>query len=368
MFRWYCGWLASACLLAAGCTSIGPGESVTFQPGVCHRVGDNGDWIITIRAGVYSKSWLNRLEPDLIRIMEAHKLIPDSEEARIFAARLAPFLDDHPRGKVIRLAVAGTVQPLRASNVAGLVEDRLVVSSAQFAQARAEAGPADGWLTFRAVLSAGDQREFIGRAQIVENHGLTVVSDIDDTIKITDVNNTERMLKNTFLLPFQPVPDMAPLYSRWATDEGASFHYLSESPLELHAPLAEFLGNAGYPPGTIELREIDWEGSRIRGFLKIAAAPRAFKLNAIERMIGELPERRYVLVGDSSQHDPEVYGEVARRHPDQVLRIFIRDVTCQPPEDPRYREAFNGLRPDMWRIFREPIEIKGAFPQRADAQ
>ncbi len=351
-------------LAAAGCTSVSPTESITFQPGVCHKLPDSDQWAITVRAGVYSRSFLNSLEPHIVKYMEAHRIIPNDAEAQTFEARTAPFLDDHPKGKVIRVAVTGKVQPLKPSDAAGLVQDRILLNSDEVARLRSESGTSAGWVTFRAVLSKGDRRDFTGRAQILDDQGLTVISDIDDTIKITEVNNTPHMLKNTFLLAFRPVPGMAPLYAKWTAERGAAFHYLSESPLELHDPLVEFLAASGYPPGTMDLREIDWEGSRIRAFLKIVAAPPDFKIKSIQRMIDELPNRRYVLIGDSSQHDPEVYGETARRYRRQVQRILIRDVTCQGPDDPRYQAAFDGLPRTLWQVFRDPSEIADALPRQ----
>jgi phosphatidate phosphatase APP1 len=39
-----------------------------------------------------------------------------------------------------------------------------------------------------------------------------------------------------------------------------------------------------------------------------------------------LPRRKFILVGDSGEKDPEVYRVMQRLFPDQVLKIYIRDV------------------------------------------
>jgi len=38
------------------------------------------------------------------------------------------------------------------------------------------------------------------------------------------------------------------------------------------------------------------------------------------------PERKFILVGDSGEKDPEVYREIKKKFPNQVQEIKIRDV------------------------------------------
>ena len=65
------------------------------------------------------------------------------------------------------------------------------------------------------MLRNGDQRVFIGDVSLFGKAGMTVISDIDDTIKITQVRDRRAALRNTFLEPFAPVPGMAKVYSGW---------------------------------------------------------------------------------------------------------------------------------------------------------
>ena len=51
-----------------------------------------------------------------------------------------------------------------------------------------------------------------------------------------------------------------------------------------------------------------------------------YKTGVIERILADFPRRRFLLVGDSGEQDPEIYGAIARKHPEQVERIFIRNV------------------------------------------
>ena len=78
----------------------------------------------------------------------------------------------------------------------------------------------------------------------------------------------------------------------------------------------------------------------------------------IETLLQRYPQRRFVLIGDSGDHDPEVYGVVARRFPRQVWRIFIHDVTNEPPISDRYRRAFEGVPANVWQVFTDARELR----------
>ena len=74
----------------------------------------------------------------------------------------------------------------------------------------------------------------------------------------------------------------------------------------------------------------------------------------IQQLLQTYPDRRFVLVGDSGEKDPEVYASVARKHPDQIARIFIRDVTDEPADSPRYQSCFAELPAELWQVFDDP--------------
>ena len=89
--------------------------------------------------------------------------------------------------------------------------------------------------------------------------------------------------------------------------------------------------------------------------LNVLSSPERYKRRTIEPLLQQLPRRTFVLVGDSGQHDPEVFGELARRYPRQVRRVFIRDVGRSTTA--RYREAFNGIDRNAWQVFSDPATL-----------
>ena len=91
--------------------------------------------------------------------------------------------------------------------------------------------------------------------------------------------------------------------------------------------------------------------------LSLFADPEKYKPKLIEPLLKKFPQRQFVLVGDSGERDPEIYGALARKFPDQIKHIFIRDVTPQQTGKERYRAAFRNLTADDWTVFREPGEL-----------
>ena len=56
----------------------------------------------------------------------------------------------------------------------------------------------------------------------------------------------------------------------------------------------------------------------------------------------------------SGLRDPEIYADIARKFPNQVIGILIRNVTEETANAPRYRKTFKGIKPELWQVFDEP--------------
>ena len=83
-----------------------------------------------------------------------------------------------------------------------------------------------------------------------------------------------------------------------------------------------------------------------------------------EQIMDEFPGRRFLLVGDSGERDPEVYTSIARRHPGQVRGVIIRRVTGHMPEaktSRRLERLARRLPRGEFRVFTDPDEIRKVF-------
>ncbi|KAI0966097.1 hypothetical protein F4678DRAFT_476213 [Xylaria arbuscula] len=190
--------------------------------------------------------------------------------------------------------------------------------------------------------------------------GWGLISDIDDTIKITQTSDPIGILRTTFLDEPQPTAGMPELYKHihGLVGESSSWFYLSASPYNLYPFLRDFR-EAHYPHGTIILRDSSWMS--IQGLLTtLTLGTEDYKVDRMEKIHDWLPRRKMICVGDSTQTDPEAYGEIYRRHPEWVKAIFIRKVEdiaaigIESKNEPeRFEKAFEGVPRDVWHVFSE---------------
>jgi phosphatidate phosphatase APP1 len=153
-----------------------------------------------------------------------------------------------------------------------------------------------------------------------------IISDIDDTVMITALPRPFVALWNTFgrrEAARRPVPGMAALYRMIASENpNCVVVYVSTGPWNVAPAIDGFLSRHGYPPGPLLLT--DW-GPTTDGWFR---SGRAHKRTELHRLITELPQVSWILVGDDGQHDPELYCEVAHETPDRVRAIAIRELTA----------------------------------------
>lgn len=143
-----------------------------------------------------------------------------------------------------------------------------------------------------------------------EPEGWAVVSDVDDTIKITQTSDPIGILRSTFLDEPTPVSGMPELYA-WLHDRlgpGSPFFYLSASPYNLYPFLSAFR-DMYFPHGQLILRDQSWVS--VPGLLSnLTLGTEEYKVSRLAKVHAWLPKRRMILIGDSTQSDPEAYGDV----------------------------------------------------------
>lgn len=196
-----------------------------------------------------------------------------------------------------------------------------------------------------------------------EPHGWAVISDIDDTIKITQTNDPLGILRSTFVSEPTPVTGMPELYAyiKDILTPGAPFFYLSASPYNLYPFLRDFR-ETYYPHGQLILRDASW--MTIPGLLSnLTLGTQEYKVDRIKKVHRWLPQRKLICIGDSTQTDPESYGEIYRTFPGWVKLILIRKVkdiasvgTAEKNEPKRFEVAFKGVPRETWHVFEDPSE------------
>ena len=313
-------------------------EQLIIFPGYAIRQ-DDGQWAASMRAWVFElggkslwRSLLIESLGDSVSIAET-----DSERRAILERRLRWFLADNERFKRLVLKVQDKKIDLPRTKADGHSLGEFTFGAD---------GDSPGWQN---IHFTQDRREQIAHEVIecVEPEGYSVISDIDDTIKISQVADKSALLRNTFTEPFSPVPGIATLYQHWLA-EGLSFHYVSASPWQLYPELDAFMRAEGFPRGSVHLRNFRLKDRAIMSFLQ---SSREYKRVCIEKIINDFPLRRFILVGDTGEYDPEIYAEMAGRYPQQVAAVLLRHVSSDKPNDPRYGALYSQHAQLFWRVF-----------------
>lgn len=164
-----------------------------------------------------------------------------------------------------------------------------------------------------------------------ENARFGIISDIDDTVLWTNVTNKLNMLlilARSNAHTRKPFKGVAAFYRALRDgaggDEGNPMFYVSNSPWHLYTPLVDFLTVQDIPLGPLLLRELGMKS------LLPSGVRHSHKLEKIEHILRTFPDLQFILIGDSGEHDPEIYAEVVKNHPRQIRAIYIRSVNPDP--------------------------------------
>ena len=162
-----------------------------------------------------------------------------------------------------------------------------------------------------------------------ETARFVVISDIDDTVMHTGVANKIKMFWRLFAQDAESrvaFPGVASLYNALldgpAGDEYNPILYVSRGPWGIYDMLDAFFKAHNIPIGPILfLREwnVTWRSPLPR-------RAEDHKQDLIRKMLELYDDLPFVLIGDSGQHDPEIYADVVRENPGRVLAVYIRDV------------------------------------------
>ena len=199
-------------------------------------------------------------------------------------------------------------------------------------QSRSIVTDASGHFVLRAALPfipthirvlASENLSAAKEIRIVDPSGVSLISDIDDTVKHSAIaNGAKEMFRNTFVreLSELTVDGVSSWYSELAR-MGVDIHYVSNAPWQLYPLLERFFKMVGLPPGSFHMKQYS-------GMLQGIFEPTAERKRAsLERILEDFPERKFILVGDSGEADLEVYTGIVLTNPGRILGIFIRDVT-----------------------------------------
>ena len=156
-----------------------------------------------------------------------------------------------------------------------------------------------------------------------------VISDIDDTILHTGVTSflKWRLIKNSLFknahnrISLEGAPKLyRDLHAGKKGNEQNPIIYLSNSPWNLYQYLKLFLQVNDFPKGPILLRHFRTP------FDKTLKPEKPHKQKEIINILNTYPHLNFILIGDSGEHVPAIYTEIAAQYPDRIMAIYLRSV------------------------------------------
>lgn len=156
-----------------------------------------------------------------------------------------------------------------------------------------------------------------------------VISDVDDTIMHTGLTSRFKwqVAKNTIFkraekrVPLEGAADFYQMLKKGDSgDECNPIFYVSHGPWNLYRYLELFLEKNNFPKGPILLRDF------VNPFAKKYKPEKPQKQMEIINLLKTYPKLPFILIGDSGEHDPDIYIEIAEAHPERILAIYMRSV------------------------------------------
>ncbi|KAM3549211.1 hypothetical protein MY1884_008841 [Beauveria asiatica] len=172
-------------------------------------------------------------------------------------------------------------------------------------------------------------------AYLVPPRGVTVVSDIDDILRVTKIYKPKEGLLNSFARPFTAWEDMPVIYSNWGRG-----HIWTLS-----------LGRTLRARDTRPLNFTNVkETLHIRRYL-------------LDRFFQTFPNRTFVLVADTSNVDvmKAAYPAMYKDYPGQVSCILLRNTTATDADDklPYDTKGFKDIPQENYMFFKVPSDLTG---------
>ena len=357
-------WLAGIFLLLVNARVIAAensGLQVVFFPSIA-VVSDNGQGTMTVQGRVFTSA--TGAHAGLVRLtaqwISTRRKVQVKRTDEPFRSRARQFFSDGRRNARVSIRFGARTIDLPASDASGYFHAMVPISADELKSAR------DGVISFVSVTSSASGQSAPGTATLVPRDAMVVVTDMDDTIKDTNVLDRASAELNTFVNPFRPVAGMPETYRNWNSAAGAKlhFHVVSAGPWQLYKPLKEFTDAENFPSFTWDMRPVDIGFNPVTALRELHPGPDVIfrhKVAKIRALLGLMPNS-VVLIGDSAEQDPEVYAEIAKACPDRVAAVFIREIPGARERD--YDALFRhgaGVKPQRYRTASElPMTLADA--------
>jgi phosphatidate phosphatase APP1 len=303
--------------------------------------------VVSVEGKVYKpekKPLLRKLALEVLEDLAGLDVNDDNMDLSTFNDRMDKFIVDDESNVPVKLKILGTTKTF-STDIKGHFKGSITIKKSKIKDSQ----------IFPEVLNHPNPKNIIAnKITLIPNNGIAVISDIDDTIRITNMKNSKEMIANAFFYPFRPIPGMSDLYS-YMKDKAINFFYVSATFSQFLVPLISFLEDNNYPIGQFFMKFVSFDD--LSFFSHATDAPTSIKPPYLEEIWTTFQQKKFIVIGDDGESDPEIYGDFARKHPDSVVGIFIHHMDpFAIIDDERFKVAFRDL-PDIAYVFKDPEEL-----------
>lgn len=321
-------------------------EDVILYPTYLYLDKSASEYKVKIHLHVFKKKENSIKRKILIQELEKYLKVSDEDNSKIFQERIRSFLVDNKRGKRVSVRVLGQDYALKETEANGRSITEIKIPKKSILENTNQ-------IEVNVNSSSRNKKEYKGKIWIIPEDSTCVISDVDDTIKLSDVRNKKKLLENSFIKPFEKISGMNDYYSS-LTSNVSCFLFVSASPWQMYNHLSKFFLDEKFPESIYFMKDIrlkDWS------VLNLFESPDNYKIQKIEPILKEWKNVKFILVGDSGEKDPEAYATLFRKYPDQIKKIYIRVAYDENLEE-RIKRVFSGIEKDKYFFFKDPREIK----------
>jgi hypothetical protein len=155
-----------------------------------------------------------------------------------------------------------------------------------------------------------------------------IISDIDDTIKMTDVLGSKTTVIFNSLFNAQAFSGMSELYQEMTKNDDTIIYYITGSPKIIKFKVDDFLEGNHFPQTQNLILKDEINDNTYE-----------YKTEVIRELIQKIRPDKMILLGDDTQFDPEVYKTISDENPKIEFAVYIHSIQNKIVNQPTFFSA-----------------------------